>query len=278
MNYREAWKRIEPTCGEREAHAIVDYMAYALYGMSRTDLLTGGLEALSGEDETRLSAMLARVAAGEPVQYVIGRAEFCGMWLSVRPGVLIPRPETAELCRLITADRGSCGGLKVLDIGTGSGCIAIALKLAMPQSSVTAWDISPVAIATARANADANGAVITVERQDALRLETVGGQWDIIVSNPPYICDSERKDMSANVTDHEPHSALFVPDDDPLRFYRPIARYAARTLTSGGALYFELNPLYASLTTDMARQEGLTEVTVMNDMYGKRRMMRALKK
>lgn len=278
MNYREAWGRLSPMYGEREAHAIVDYMMYALYGMSLTDLLTGGIETIGGEEERRLSAMLDRIAAGEPVQYVIGRAEFCGIWLSVKAGVLIPRPETEELCRLITAEMKGRSKLRIVDIGTGSGCIAIALKLSMPHADVSAWDISPSALATAKANADANGALIHVDRQDALQLETVGGQWDVIVSNPPYICESEAKSMDVNVTGHEPHSALFVPDADPLRFYRPIARYAARTLRPGGALYFELNPLYADETADMARQAGLTEVTVADDMYGRRRMMRAVKR
>ena len=162
--------------------------------------------------------------------------------------------------------------LKVLDIGTGSGCIAVTLALDMPQSSVTAWDIAPEALDTATENARRLGANITVERRDALHLEPQGETWDVIVSNPPYICNNEKKTMERNVLDHEPHSALFVPDDQPLLFYTAITRYAARTLSPDGTLYFELNPLYADQTADMARQTGFTDITIKEDMYGKRRI------
>ena len=165
----------------------------------------------------------------------------------------------------------------MLDIGTGSGCIAVTLALDMPQSHVTAWDISQDALAVAQANARRLGADVTLERRDALALQPRGEEWDVIVSNPPYICNKEKKDMAANVLDHEPHSALFVPDEEPLLFYTAITRYAHSTLRPGGALYFELNPLYADQTADMARQTGFAEVAVINDMYGKKRMMKAVK-
>ena len=145
----------------------------------------------------------------------------------------------------------------------------------MPQSHVTAWDISHDALAVAQANARRLGADVTLERRDALALQPRGEEWDVIVSNPPYICNKEKKDMAANVLDHEPHSALFVPDEEPLLFYTAITRYAHSTLRPGGALYFELNPLTAGLTADMARHTGFAEVAVIDDMYGKKRMMRA---
>lgn len=275
MTYRELWRMLAPLYGEGEARAVTDYVLGVRFGLSKADVLCGAVENMTEEDAGVLSAIFARLTRGEPVQYVLGSAEFCGRWFTVCPGVLIPRPETGELCALITADCKGRGALDVLDVGTGSGCIAVTLALDMPQSSVTAWDISPEALATARENARRNDAAVTVERRDALSLEPQGEAWDIIVSNPPYICDKEKKDMERNVLDHEPQLALFVPDDDPLLFYRAITRYAARTLRPGGALYFELNPLYADLTAGMARHEGFSGVTVINDIYGKRRMMRA---
>ncbi len=275
MTYRELWRMLVPLYGEREARAVTDYVLDVRFGLSKADVLCGAVEKMTAEDAAILGKIFARLTQGEPVQYVLGSAEFCGRWFTVRPGVLIPRPETEELCALITADCKGCGGLDVLDVGTGSGCIAVTLALDMPQSSVTAWDISPEALATAQENARRNNARVAVKRRDALSLEPQGEAWDVIVSNPPYICNKEKKDMARNVLDHEPQLALFVPDDDPLLFYRAITRYAARTLRPGGALYFELNPLYADLTADMARHEGFSDVTVIDDICGKRRMMRA---
>lgn len=275
MTYRELWRMLVPLYGEREARAVTDYVLDVRFGMSKSDVLCGAVESMTVEDAAILDKIFARLTQGEPVQYVLGSAEFCGRWFNVRPGVLIPRPETEELCALITADCKGRGLLNILDVGTGSGCIAVTLALDIPQSSVTAWDISPEALATARENARRNNANVTVERRDAFSLEPQGEAWDVIVSNPPYICNKEKKDMEHNVLDHEPQLALFVPDDDPLLFYRAITHYAARTLRPGGALYFELNPLYADLTADMARHEGFSDVTVIDDICGKRRMMRA---
>lgn len=275
MTYRELWHILVPLYGEREAHAVTDYVLDVRFGLSKADVLCGAVEKMTAKQTAELGGIFARLTQGEPVQYVLGSAEFCGRCFKVRPGVLIPRPETEELCALITADCTGCGPLEVLDVGTGSGCIAVTLALDIPQSSVSAWDISPEALATARENARRNGACVAAERRDALCLTPQGEAWDVIVSNPPYICNKEKKDMERNVLDHEPQLALFVPDDDPLLFYRAITRYAARTLCPGGALYFELNPLYADLTADMVRQEGFSDVTVINDSYGKRRMMRA---
>lgn len=275
MTYRDLWRGLEPLYGKREARAVTDYALEVYFGLSKADVLCGAVEEMIPEKAALLQRLFDRLRQGEPVQYVVGRAEFAGRWFSVRPSVLIPRPETEELCALIVEENRHKAPLKVLDIGTGSGCIAVTLQLDMPGSEVTAWDISDLALDVTRENARRLGADITVERRDALALQPLGEQWDVIVSNPPYICNNEKKDMSRNVLDHEPHSALFVPDDEPLLFYRAITRYAASALRPGGALYFELNPLYADLTADMARQEGFTQVSVIDDMYGKRRMMKA---
>lgn len=277
MTYRELWRTLTPLYDEGEARAITDYVLDAGFGMSKADIICGAVESLTADDAARLGRMFDRLRRGEPVQYVMGWAEFGGKRFSVRPGILIPRPETEELCALITADRQGCAESKIVDIGTGSGCIAVTLALDVPGSDVSAWDISPVALDVAAENAQANGASVTVERRDALSLTPCGEQWDVIVSNPPYICDNEKKDMAANVLDFEPATALFVPDDDPLRFYRPITAYAAQTLRPGGALYFELNPIYADDIASTARACGFTDVDIINDCYGKRRMMRARK-
>lgn len=277
MTYRELWHGLVPLYGEGEARAVTDYVLEVYFGLSKADVLCGAVDSMAAEDAAVLLSLFARLRQGEPVQYVAGRAEFCSRWFNVRPGVLVPRPETEELCAMIVADCKGRAGLDVLDVGTGSGCIAVTLALDMPQSRVTACDISPEALAVAEENARSNGAGIAVERRDMLGMGDDVAVWDVVVSNPPYICDAEKKDMARNVLDYEPPAALFVPDADPLRFYAPIAGYAARALRPGGALYFELNPLTADLTARMVRQAGFTQVGIYDDVYGKRRMMKACK-
>lgn len=274
MTYRELRRMLEPVYGKGEARAVTDYVLEVYFGLSRADVMCGAVEEMTAAHEAELLRIFARLLDGEPVQYILGRAEFGSRWFDVRPGVLIPRPETEELCALIVDENKDKAPLNLLDIGTGSGCIAVTLALDMPQSSVTAWDIAPEALDTAAQNARRLGARVTVERRDALALQPQGERWDVIVSNPPYICNNEKKTMERNVLDHEPHAALFVPDDQPLLFYTAIARYAARTLRPGGTLYFELNPLYADLTADMARQTGFNETAILDDNYGKRRFAR----
>lgn len=276
MTYRELWRTLEPLYGNGEARAITDYVLDVCFGLSKADILCGAVEEMTAEKTAELNKIFGRLMEGEPVQYVLGRAEFCGRWFSVRPGVLIPRPETEELCAWITADSKASASPKVLDIGTGSGCIAITLQLDMPESKVTAWDISADALDVARENAQLLGANVNFVKQDALNAKPEG-EWDVIVSNPPYICEKEKKDMAVNVLEHEPHTALFVPDADPLLFYRAITRLAVRTLNKGGRLYFEINPIYADDTCRMMRAEGMTAVELRSDMYGKQRMAKGVK-
>ena len=276
MTYRELWRTLEPLYGNGEARAITDYVLDVCFGLSKADILCGAVEEMTAEKTAELNKIFGRLTEGEPVQYVLGRAEFCGRWFSVRPGVLIPRPETEELCAWITADSKASASPKVLDIGTGSGCIAITLQLDMPESKVTAWDISADALDVARENAQRLGANVNFVRQDALNAKPEG-EWDVIVSNPPYICEKEKKDMAVNVLEHEPHTALFVPDADPLLFYRAITRLAVQTLSKGGRLYFEINPIYADDTCRMMRAEGMTAVELRSDMYGKQRMAKGVK-
>lgn len=276
MTYRELWRTLEPLYGNGEARAITDYVLDVCFGLSKADILCGAVEEMTAEKAAELNKIFGRLMEGEPVQYVLGRAEFCGRWFSVRPGVLIPRPETEELCAWITADSKASASPKVLDIGTGSGCIAITLQLDMPESKVTAWDISADALDVARENAQQLGANVNFVKLDALNAKPEG-EWDVIVSNPPYICEKEKKDMAVNVLEHEPHTALFVPDADPLLFYRAITRLAVQTLSKGGRLYFEINPIYADDTCRMMRAEGMTAVELRSDMYGKQRMAKGVK-
>lgn len=276
MTYRELWRTLEQLYGNGEARAITDYVLDVCFGLSKADILCGAVEEMTAEKTAELNKIFNRLTKGEPVQYVLGRAEFCGRWFNVRPGVLIPRPETEELCAWITADSKASGSPKVLDIGTGSGCIAITLQLDMPESKVTAWDISADALDVARENAQLLGANVNFVKQDALNAKPEG-EWDVIVSNPPYICEKEKKDMAVNVLEHEPHTALFVPDAAPLLFYRAITRLAVQTLNKGGRLYFEINPIYADDTCRMMRAEGMTAVELRSDMFGKQRMAKGVK-
>ncbi|KOO68687.1 peptide chain release factor N(5)-glutamine methyltransferase [Xylanibacter rarus] len=276
MTYRELWRTLEPLYGNGEARAVTDYVLDVCFGLSKADILCGAVEEMTAEKTAELNKIFGRLTEGEPVQYVLGRAEFSGRWFNVRPGVLIPRPETEELCAWITADSKASASPKVLDIGTGSGCIAITLQLDMPESKVTAWDISADALDVARENAQQLGANVNFVKQDALNAKPEG-EWDVIVSNPPYICEKEKKDMAVNVLEHEPHTALFVPDADPLLFYRAITRLAVQTLSKGGRLYFEINPIYADDTCRMMRAEGMTAVELRSDMYGKQRMAKGVK-
>lgn len=276
MTYGELWRRLAALYDAGEAKAIVRMVLDVRFGLSPTDVYCGKVTQLSANDTEILEKMMQRLERAEPVQYVLGKADFCGRTFAVAPGVLIPRPETGELCRWIIS--GARGGERLLDIGTGSGCIAVTLQQEIAGAAVTAWDLSPEALSIARANAEAIGAEVSMVQQDALQPPADHGLWDIIVSNPPYICNRERQHMERNVTDYEPQLALFAPDDDPLRFYRAIARYAAQALKPGGALFFEINPLYAADMPPMLSALGYTAMETRRDMYGKQRFIKALRK
>ena len=218
------------------------------------------------------------------MQYVLGVADFCGRQYHVEPGILIPRPETEHLCRLITEHVANGSPIRatrsILDIGTGSGCIAITLALDIPNSHVTAWDISPTALRVAKDNAQRLGAKINVQEVDVLSSPSpwrgMGGGFSLIVSNPPYICDSEADQMEANVLDYEPEIALFVPDDDPLKFYVPIMNLAQSALHPGGQLWLETNPLYEEIIEERLLELGFN-VTAHDDQFGKTRFIQAIR-
>lgn len=274
MTYSEIWHRIATSYEDGEARAIARILIEELFGLSYTDIVCGATDQLSADDTLRLDTAVRRIEQGEPLQHVLGYADFCGNHFGVNASVLIPRPETEWLVdegeRLMNSASNAAPSApkRILDIGTGSGCIAISLKLRLGEAYVEAWDISEEALRTAESNAKALKAEVAFCKRDALRAEESVAPWDLIVSNPPYICDSERTDMDDNVLLHEPHTALFVPDDDPLRFYRAIARYALRSLSNGGSLLFECNTRYAEATGEMMREMGFEDVTVNDDCFG----------
>lgn len=274
MTYSEIWHRIATSYEDGEARAIARILIEELFGLSYTDIVCGATDQLSADDTLRLDTAVRRIEQGEPLQHVLGYADFCGNRFGVNASVLIPRPETEWLVdegeRLINGASNATPSApkRILDIGTGSGCIAISLKLRLGEAYVEAWDISEEALRTAESNAKALKAEVAFCKRDALRAEESVAPWDLIVSNPPYICDSERAAMDDNVLLHEPHTALFVPDDDPLRFYRAIARYALRSLSNGGNLLFECNTRYAEATGEMMREMGFEDVTVNDDCFG----------
>lgn len=292
--YQQLWQSLTPLYDADEAKAIVRTVLEVKYGMTLTDIICGKITELSADESIKLEEIMTRLQKAEPVQYVLGEADFAGRKFRVEPGVLIPRPETAELCKWIVdtqKEKETATGKpavphpNILDICTGSGCIAITLSLDIPQSTVTGIDIAEEAIATATENTkklNANARIKHADVFDLLKMAKEGKEnepcLDIIVSNPPYICEKEKADMAKNVLDYEPDLALFVPDEDPLRFYRAIAEIAALELVNEGILYFEINPIYEKETREMLEGFGFENIETKEDSYGKKRMMRAQKK
>ena len=278
MTYRELWHRLTAVYDAGEAKAVARMVLQTRFQLSMTDILIGKDTQLSASDQEELEKISLRLLRGEPVQYVLGRAEFGGRWFRVEPGVLIPRPETYELCQWIMRSerrRTKRDRLRILDVGTGSGCIACTLAAELPQAAVTAWDISEQALIVARDNAARLGVKVAFERQDALDPPNNHQHWDVIVSNPPYVCESEKAQMARNVLDHEPAEALFVPDDDPLRFYTAIGRYALQALKPGGYALFEINAMLADDTRNELRHLGFGHIRLMKDQFGKDRFILA---
>ena len=283
MNYQELWHQLAPVYGEGEAKAMARLVFEVRFGLTLSDICIGKDTQLSADSQAELAEILRRLLCHEPVQYVLGVADFCGRQFLVTPSVLIPRPETEELCQWVTASEMTEGNnrsesLRILDVGTGSGCIAITLAAELPEAKVTAWDISEDALLVACENALLNGVTVDFELQDVL-LATAAAQQtkDIIISNPPYICNKERATMEANVLEHEPHQALFVPDDDPLLFYRAIAKLGQQMLSYGGWLYFEVNPLFAAQLARLLSAMSYYDIEIKEDQFGKQRMIRARK-
>lgn len=260
-----------------EARDVARIIIEDLLGYDATAVVVNGDRVLQEATVSRLSRAAARVVAGEPVQYVVGKARFAGLDFIVTPATLIPRPETEALTDMIIDDAGREPDLRVLDVGTGSGCIAITLARALRFARVEAVDISAEALAVAADNARRLRAKVQFTCADALAMRLDCEAYDIIVSNPPYVCSCEAAEMDRRVLDHEPHSALFVPDDDPLLFYRAIAEQALRALRPGGKLYFEINPLHSAAMATMLTAMGYDGVALHRDYLGRVRYATATK-
>lgn len=273
--FKEIVKLLSPSVGS-EAEATARIIFEDVAGYSRTFIFADGDRDITDFTRDKIAAVAKKVSDGEPVQYAVGKARFMGLDFKVTPAVLIPRPETEGLIDLITDDYGNKSDLTVLDACTGSGCIAIALARALPFATVDAFDISDDALAIARENAKSLGANVAFTHADALALKAPAQPlYDIIVSNPPYVCDSEKADMDKRVLDYEPATALFVADSEPLRFYTPIAAYAASALRPGGRLYFEINPLHADALKQMLADAGFENIEILRDYRGLNRFARA---
>lgn len=261
---------------QSEAKAMTRLIFERLKGFTPADLVLKGAQDVGDYIIGKTQQVVNRLLKNEPIQYIFGIADFYGMDFKVTPDVLIPRSETAELVDIIVKDWGGRADLEVADLCTGSGCIAVALARNLPFSCVTAVDVSATALSVAKENAKNLKARINFVEADVLSLSSQPDSFDIIVSNPPYITEKEKKGMDANVLDYEPHLALFVPDDDPLKFYKPIAEFAAGSLKSRGMLYFEINPDYADEISNCLRGSGFEDIEIIKDTSAKNRFIKAV--
>ncbi|MFI3289207.1 MAG: peptide chain release factor N(5)-glutamine methyltransferase [Rikenellaceae bacterium] len=260
----------EPIYGVQEATQIARMILEEVGGVSRTQLIVDP----EAECEIKnLEQIETDLSSGRPIQYIIGEADFCGLRIKVCEGVLIPRPESEELIAWIVSK--ARGDERILDICTGSGALAFALGFALKNSDITAVDISKEALQIAKESGEELASQVKFVEGDALAgVEgVVSGEFDIIVSNPPYIPQCEQCEMRINVVNFEPHIALFVPDDDPLLFYREIAKSAKKILSEGGKIYYEIHENFAQQTAQMLKCEGFKEVTIRKDINEKARMI-----
>ena len=283
MNHQELIRLLTPLYGCGEARAVVRLVMEERFGLTQTDLLLGKDTTLSADERKEFEKIAQRLVKGEPVQYVLGYTLFCGHRFRVTPDVLIPRPETEELVHVslesltmdIAREKAHPLSPKILDLCTGSGCIAIAVALALPEAEVIGIDISEAALDVARLNASTLGAAnVRFFRADVLAdCFDAGSPADLIISNPPYVRQSEATSMGAHVVNHEPHVALFVPDDDALRFYRAIAAVGRRILRHGRQIAVEINSALSAETSSLFEASGFQNVKVREDQFGRPRIL-----
>lgn len=273
---------LEKLYGSDEANALIMILLEHYFNIDKIKIALKPDLRLSESELLTLHFAVKELLKNRPIQYIIGETEFCGMRFFVNENVLIPRPETQEMVEnIVTSTRtrhATSQQLSILDIGTGSGCIAISLAKLIPNSDVTAVDVSEKALEVARKNAENNGVNVHFVHDDILQptiAELIDNQFDIIVSNPPYVCESEKSEMRANVLDHEPSSALFVPDSDPLVFYRKILEFAQKALKPDGQIWFEINEKFGKETAELCREKGFKNVEIIKDFRGKERIVRA---
>jgi release factor glutamine methyltransferase len=269
---------LAPLYDVQEANAITTLVLSELTGYSKAKLKAFPETKLTDEQSKKLSGILNQLQTGQPLQYILGHTEFYGLTFEVSPNVLIPRPETEELVSWIIESAGTSSAISLLDIGTGSGCIAITLKHELQQATVSAIDISTGALETAKRNAANNKVDVDFIHADILAHEQIkfDEKLDIIVSNPPYVTETDKRQMHTNVTDFEPHSALFVPEEDPLLFYNAIADFAVKKLKSNGLLFFEINESYGEATVDILKYKSFINIELRKDMGGRDRMIKCV--
>jgi release factor glutamine methyltransferase len=274
-----------------EALALFQLTLHHLLGLSRADYLLKKEQEISVNDISKFETVLKELQTGRPIQYIVGEAHFYGLTFKVNESVLIPRPETEELVEWILTSVASCElqvmGLNptthnpqittILDIGTGSGCIAIALKKNLPNAEVYALDIAVDSLEIAKQNAELNKVDVEFIHQDILTpsVSHLPSSISIIVSNPPYITEHEKAEMHSNVLSHEPHRALFVSNEKPLTFYEAIANFALKNLENNGLLFFEINEYLSQQTIDLLKGKGFKNIELKKDMQGKDRMIKA---
>ena len=263
----------------REAESLATLTLIELTGFSNSRIKAFPEMELTAEQSDAVSLILNDLKTGKPLQYILGHTEFFGLPFRVNPSVLIPRPETEELVEWVisTFNKANQGSATLLDIGTGSGCIAISLKKNLPFLDVMAIDISSEALQTAKMNAELNNTTINFSEADMLNpdLSLEPSKFDIIISNPPYVTQQDKLQMHQNVTDFEPHTALFVPEDDPLLFYRVIAEFAPEHLKPAGLLFFEINEAYGEQICDLLQNQHFHNIELRKDLSGRDRMIKA---
>ena len=264
----------------QEVSSFFNLLTEAYLGMNRLDLALKPGKELSSEEKVKFESAIHRLSEHEPIQYILGETEFFGLKFKVDKNVLIPRPETEELVQWILDDvieLNTSSKLKILDLGTGSGCIAISLAKNLPNAEIFALDISENALKTARKNADLNQVNLKFIETDILNLEELTGKFDVIVSNPPYVREMEKAEMHRNVLENEPELALYVKDADSLIFYKKITKLAKKSLQKSGNLYFEINQYLANETEEILKNTGFKTV-LKKDIFGNYRMLRGNKK
>ena len=268
-------RALQGICSDSEALSIAKLLLTQHFGFTQLELYGGKDRNLSVNEQKEMDNILRRLQNNEPVQYVLGRETFCDLTFEVNPNVLISRPETQELVEWIVKENLT-SGLRILDIGTGSGCIAISLAKKLKSANVTAWDISESALQVARRNAELNGVNVCFKQIDVLSLLDKTDRFDMIVSNPPYVTNAEKQSMERNVLDWEPEIALFVSDDDPFLFYKRIADVGIDVLSTNGKLYFEINQHFGKEIKNILENKGYHQVELRKDMFGNDRMIKAL--
>lgn len=275
--YRAAFiEKLTPLYDVMEVESFFNIALEELKGWKRVDLALNPEVELSADEIEKWNNVLRQLEQQRPIQYIFGHTHFYGLKFNVNENTLIPRPETEELVEWIITENKNTGKIKILDIGTGSGCIAISLAKNLPNAQVFAIDVSADALAVARTNAEINKVDITFMQQDILAAESLPQQFDIIVSNPPYVRNLEKVEIKQNVLDYEPHLALFVDDNDALIFYRKIALLAKENSPQNGRLYFEINQYLGEETTTMLENYQFKNIVLKKDIYGNDRMIAAI--